>query len=135
MYTNNDFRLYHSWGKKPEQKAAEKAYNQKYYKEHPEKWKKEKAKVYTKETNWRGDRIPVDYEDINNHWDKGAKRLSEKYGVNYGHLTLADPKILEIGIKELQKDNYRMAYDNYARKIAIEYMKYPIEHLRDKVRR
>jgi hypothetical protein len=40
MYSYNDYRLYleHSWGKKPEQKAAEKAYNQKYYQEHKSKW-------------------------------------------------------------------------------------------------
>ena len=40
MYGYNDYRLYleHSWGKKPEQKAAEKAYNQKYYQEHKSKW-------------------------------------------------------------------------------------------------
>lgn len=40
MYSNNDFRLYleHSWGKKPEQKAAEREYNAKYYQEHKSKW-------------------------------------------------------------------------------------------------
>ena len=33
IYSKNDYRSYleHSWGKKPEQKAAEKAYNAKYY--------------------------------------------------------------------------------------------------------
>ena len=41
MYSTNDYRDYleHSWGKKPEQKAAEKAYNAKYYREHKNKWK------------------------------------------------------------------------------------------------
>lgn len=41
-YSTNDYRAYleHSWGKKPEQKSAEKAYNAKYYQEHKEKWKK-----------------------------------------------------------------------------------------------
>ena len=40
MYSQNDYRNYleHSWGKKPEQKAAEKAYNSKYYEEHKSKW-------------------------------------------------------------------------------------------------
>lgn len=47
MYSQNDYRTYleHSWGKKPEQKAAEKAYNQKYYQEHKEKWKKYKENI------------------------------------------------------------------------------------------
>ena len=46
MYSENDWRDYlaHSWGKKPEQKAREKAYNAKYYREHPEKWKRSKVK-------------------------------------------------------------------------------------------
>ena len=40
MYSTNDYRNYleHSWGKKPEQKAAEKAYNSKYYAENKSKW-------------------------------------------------------------------------------------------------
>lgn len=47
MYSQNDYRDYleHSWGKKPEQKSAEKAYNQKYYQEHKEKWNKYKENV------------------------------------------------------------------------------------------
>ena len=35
----NDY-LEHSWGKKPEQKAREKAYNAEYYQKHKDKWKK-----------------------------------------------------------------------------------------------
>ena len=40
MFPSNDYRYYlaHSWGTKPEQKAAEKAYNKKYYAEHKSKW-------------------------------------------------------------------------------------------------
>lgn len=41
MYSENDFRLYHSWGKKPEQKAREREYNAEYYRTHKEKWKKD----------------------------------------------------------------------------------------------
>ena len=38
MYSENDWRDYlaHSWGKKPEQKAAEKKYNHEYWEEHKE---------------------------------------------------------------------------------------------------
>lgn len=41
VYGNNDWRDYlaHSWGKKPEQKAKEKAYNAEYYRQHKDKWK------------------------------------------------------------------------------------------------
>lgn len=41
-YSVNDYRLYleHSWGKKPEQKAREKAYNAEYYAKNKSKWDK-----------------------------------------------------------------------------------------------
>lgn len=38
-YTDNDFRLYHSWGTSPKQKAREKEYNAWYYQHNKEKWK------------------------------------------------------------------------------------------------
>ena len=45
-YSNNDYRDYleHSWGKKPEQKAAEKAYNAKYYLENKARILAQRAK-------------------------------------------------------------------------------------------
>lgn len=47
MYGNNDWRDYlaHSWGKKPEQKAREKAYNHEYYQQHKDKWKSYKSQI------------------------------------------------------------------------------------------
>ena len=47
MYSKNDYRDYleHSWGKKPEQKAREREYNQQYYRSHPEKWGMAKGSV------------------------------------------------------------------------------------------
>lgn len=39
IFSENDFRLYHSWGKKPYQKAREREYNHEYYLKNKEKWK------------------------------------------------------------------------------------------------
>lgn len=39
VFSENDFRLYHSWGKKPYQKAREREYNHEYYLKNKEKWK------------------------------------------------------------------------------------------------
>ena len=56
MYNYNDYRLYleHSWGKKPEQKAAEKAYNQKYYEENKSKWKQYRENAAKKFSDFAG---------------------------------------------------------------------------------
>jgi hypothetical protein len=75
MYSQNDYRLYleHSWGKKPEQKAAEKAYNQKYYQEHKSKWAQYRENAIDKlggtakkEANAKG----ADYIAKGNDWDR-----------------------------------------------------------------
>ena len=50
-YSNNDYRDYleHSLGKKPEQKAAEKAYNAKYYLENKARILAQRAKYATRD--------------------------------------------------------------------------------------
>ena len=65
MYNYNDYRLYleHSWGKKPEQKAAEKAYNQKYYEEHKSKWAEYRKNATNKLLNGAADRAAKGLED------------------------------------------------------------------------
>ena len=75
MYSYNDYRNYleHSWGKKPEQKAAEKAYNQKYYEENKSKWAEYRKNAIDKlggaakrEAKAKG----ADYIAKGNDWDR-----------------------------------------------------------------
>ena len=116
MYNDNDWRAYleHGWGKKPEQKAKEKAYNAKYYKEHPEKWGKKEESINKpkSKSSWdASDQKPFDL-------------LSEKYGVNYGRLKLNDPKVLLIAISEATNQRRSLnVFDKAAKELAIEMAK------------
>ncbi len=71
-YSVNDYRSYleHSWGKKPEQKAKEKAYNHSYYQEHKEKWKKYAENV--------GKKLGIGYKDE----IEGAEIAAEAHKTN-----------------------------------------------------
>ena len=76
MYSYNDYRNYleHSWGKKPEQKAAEKAYNQKYYEENKSKWKQYRENAAKK----LGDFAGVTAKNERDKYDELAENARNK---------------------------------------------------------
>lgn len=115
MFTENDWRDYlaHSWGKKPEQKAAEKAYNAKYYREHKEKWSlKNTINRPSAKDKWTSD-------------DHASDLLSKKYNVDFNKLKLSDPKVLLIAISEATNQRRSLnVFDNAAKKLATDVAKY-----------
>lgn len=126
MYSENDWRefLSHSWGKNPKQKAAEKAYNAKYYQLNKNKWKK-----YSNNRN----KTKVKLHSEGFYEDKAFERLSEKYGVNAYRLKLSDPKVLEIGINEALSNKKSMnVYDKYTKELGEDFLRYGIEYVVDK---
>jgi len=109
MYSQNDYRDYleHSWGKKPEQKAAEKAYNQKYYQEHKEKWKKYKENV-SDALGFDDKKQLEDAESEFKEVDKQLSDLAQQINSYKGDLTPQQKK-------ELQKlyDEYYQVLDKH----------------------
>lgn len=109
MYSQNDYRTYleHSWGKKPEQKAAEKAYNQKYYQEHKEKWKKYKENV-SDALGFDDKKQLEDAESEFKEVDKQLSDLAQQINSYKGDLTPQQQK-------ELQKlyDEYYQVLDKH----------------------
>jgi hypothetical protein len=120
MYSTNDYRNYleHSWGKKPEQKAAEKAYNTKYYEENKSKWEqyrenaKKKLGLSQREDLKRA-------EESKEFWDETADRVEKEQRDLYDE---ADSKMGEAGfLNEVAQEYYKTKNNPWAHQRAREY--------------
>ena len=120
-YSQNDYRNYleHSWGKKPEQKAAEKAYNQKYYQEHKSKWAEYRKKAAEKIGLTQRDDLKR-AEESKEFWDKTADRVEQEQRILYDE---ADSKMGEAGyLNEVAQEYYKTKKNNpWANQRAREY--------------
>ena len=110
-YPQNDYRNYirHSWGTKPEQKAAEKAYNAKYYAEHKSKWKQyreDAADALGFDDKAEYDQAAAEYKELEKQFYDLRYQIN-----NYPYSQNPTPE----QIKELNKlyEQYYQALDKY----------------------